>query len=198
MVNRMQTTAEKVEAMRGEWVCNAGNQFDHLLRFGCESPIEELFLAAMLTGKTSGSWGLCDQDQSSALYALRTELASPKAMYANSVCLYDECYGARCVPQCNAFVAGALYRIDFAFFSDLRRYAVELDGHDFHERTKHQAARDKSRDRALTANGWTCLRFAGSEVYADPVACAEQIQRLIVKDSEEWFAGVSSAKKGRP
>lgn len=49
---------------------------------------------------------------------------------------------------------------------------IEIDGHDFHERTKEQAAADRSRDRELTANGFRVIRFTGSEVYADPTRCA--------------------------
>jgi very-short-patch-repair endonuclease len=52
---------------------------------------------------------------------------------------------------------------------------VECDGHDFHERTKEQAARDRSRDRRLQAAGHHVLRFTGSEIYRDPMKCAEEV-----------------------
>lgn len=51
---------------------------------------------------------------------------------------------------------------------------VELDGHTFHERTKHQAKADKSRDRWLTNQNYRVIRFTGSEVYADPFKCANE------------------------
>jgi very-short-patch-repair endonuclease len=53
--------------------------------------------------------------------------------------------------------------------------AVECDGHDFHERTKEQAARDRSRDRALQAAGYTVMRFTGSELYRDPMRCVREV-----------------------
>lgn len=56
---------------------------------------------------------------------------------------------------------------------------VELDGHEFHERTKEQAQRDKSRDRQLQALGWKVLRFTGTEVYRDPRACALEVVRVL-------------------
>ena len=56
-----------------------------------------------------------------------------------------------------------------------RKLIVECDGHDFHERTKEQAARDRSRDRALTALGLEMFRFTGSELWRDPMGCAEQV-----------------------
>lgn len=52
---------------------------------------------------------------------------------------------------------------------------VECDGHDFHERTKVQAARDRSRDRAAAIEGLTVLRFTGSELWNDPFGCAGQV-----------------------
>ena len=52
------------------------------------------------------------------------------------------------------------------------RLAVECDGHDFHERTKEQAARDRSRDRELQDAGVTIYRFTGSEIHNDPIGCA--------------------------
>lgn len=69
------------------------------------------------------------------------------------------------------------YRLDFAVTDAHFKWkiAVECDGHEFHERTKDQAQRDKSRDRYLAADGWSVLRFTGSEINRDPVACASQI-----------------------
>jgi very-short-patch-repair endonuclease len=51
---------------------------------------------------------------------------------------------------------------------------IECDGHDFHERTKEQAARDRGRDRAMTAAGLHVLRFTGSEIWKDPLKCATE------------------------
>lgn len=55
------------------------------------------------------------------------------------------------------------------------RVAIECDGHDFHEKTKQQAARDKRRDRELTFLGMPVLRFTGSEIWAGPTACARPV-----------------------
>lgn len=60
-----------------------------------------------------------------------------------------------------------------------RPIAVELDGHDFHERTKAQAAHDKKRDRFFVAQGIVLLRFTGSEVTRDAVACANEVCLLM-------------------
>lgn len=63
---------------------------------------------------------------------------------------------------------------------------VECDGHDFHERTKEQAANDRSRDRAATLAGYTVMRFTGSELWRDPWGCAAQAIRWA--DQTQWGA----------
>jgi very-short-patch-repair endonuclease len=42
---------------------------------------------------------------------------------------------------------------------------IEIDGHDFHERTKEQARSDKQRERAIVRAGTTVVRFSGSEIF---------------------------------
>ena len=74
---------------------------------------------------------------------------------------------------------GRRVRLDFALTGcQGSRVAIEVDGHNFHERTKEQAALDRSRDRGLTLAGWSVLRFTGSEVWHDPESCAMQVLRL--------------------
>lgn len=55
------------------------------------------------------------------------------------------------------------------------RLAIECDGHDYHERTKDQARRDKRRDRWFQTHGITVLRFTGSEIWENPSSCIDQI-----------------------
>lgn len=70
------------------------------------------------------------------------------------------------------------YRLDFAIFHSADRavkIAVECDGHEFHERTKDQAQRDKARDRMLQQLGYKAIRYTGSEIYRKPVESAHDI-----------------------
>jgi very-short-patch-repair endonuclease len=75
------------------------------------------------------------------------------------------------------------YRADFlvwvGYGDKFRGVVVECDGHDFHEKTKEQAARDKSRDRAILESGYSVMRFTGSEIFKDPDACAKQVQKVM-------------------
>lgn len=76
-------------------------------------------------------------------------------------------------------VGNRTFRLDFAIFTYWgEKIAVEVDGHEFHEKTKEQAARDKSRDRELITSGWTVVRFTGSEIWKDPEGCVGQIDRV--------------------
>jgi very-short-patch-repair endonuclease len=88
------------------------------------------------------------------------------------------------MPQHPVEVCGNRYRLDFMLQpSDERmrrlydaglnwtKVAVELDGHEFHERTKEQVERRNMRDRHLQADGWLILHYSGSELVRDPVAC---------------------------
>ncbi|HEY3315206.1 MAG TPA: DUF559 domain-containing protein [Bacillota bacterium] len=72
------------------------------------------------------------------------------------------------------------YRVDFWMtFADGKgpSLAIECDGHDFHERTKEQAARDRQRDRHLLEAGHHVLHFTGSEIWKDPQGCASEALR---------------------
>lgn len=64
--------------------------------------------------------------------------------------------------------------------------AVECDGHDFHERTKEQAARDRQRDRALQEKNVAVFRFTGSELYRDPWKCAAQVVEWAEQARVRW------------
>ncbi|WP_315833926.1 DUF559 domain-containing protein [Bradyrhizobium prioriisuperbiae] len=56
-----------------------------------------------------------------------------------------------------------------------RKLIVECDGHDFHERTKEQASKDRGRDREAQTSGFEIFRFTGSELWRDPMGCAKQV-----------------------
>lgn len=85
--------------------------------------------------------------------------------------------------------AGQNYRLDFAlkpseystFLAELAKHpqcphiAVELDGHDFHEKTKEQATYRNRRDRDLQAAGWVVLHVSGSEFNANPERVVKEI-----------------------
>ena len=95
------------------------------------------------------------------------------------------------------------YRLDFLFKlclqGDYRLLAVECDGHEFHERTKEQAARDRSRDRVLVEAGVPVIRFTASEIYCDPQNCADEVVNHLAALNRDLLAAHGlGARAGRP
>jgi hypothetical protein len=82
-------------------------------------------------------------------------------------------------PQYPVFSDDREFRCDFRFelhdSGSLQVVYVETDGHDWHEKTQEQVARDRSRERSITRTGNPVLRFTGSEVWASPRRCEREI-----------------------
>jgi very-short-patch-repair endonuclease len=130
----------------------------------CESPIEIALGAAILMGMQMACVGsndamlLCDQQEE--------EKNSNKFFF-----LFMPQYSWRS------------FRIDWVIKIEKLRQPyvfIECDGHDFHERTADQAARDRSRDRAIQEADIPVLRFTGREIYRDVQACAGQAMDMCV------------------
>jgi len=122
----------------------------------CESPIEARLGAAMLFyDKFNGMPGfpliLAGQDES---WPSGCRLLTPQYQFQQ-------------------------YRIDWVIREDERLTFIECDGHDFHERTKAQAGRDKLKDRTIQGAGHPILRFTGSEIFEDALYCAAQISEFV-------------------
>jgi len=93
----------------------------------------------------------------------------------------DEQHGVKIQPQKQLTLDGISYAIDFIVESPDGRVklAIELDGHDFHERTKEQAAYDRARERKLVRHGHTIFRFTGSEIVRNPRGCVDEVVGLL-------------------
>jgi len=141
----------------------------------CQSPIEQLFLAtlAMQTPERGDLFHrikICREDADTEVMAWVDRQQEPVFF------LHQQMKVAK-------------FRLDFALIHGTRRVAVECDGHDFHEKTKEQAARDKKRDRELTADGWRVLRFTGSEIHRDADRCAGEVVSLLPIPPMKEFVG---------
>jgi hypothetical protein len=152
----------------------------------CESPIERLFLSALITLESNYACSMIIHGKSSTL-----DLLSGMEMDLH---IY---------PQ---HVIGD-FRTDFLLEFEHTTYIsnkrptgvtddpvkrkcsliVECDGHDFHERTKEQASRDKERDRVLQSCGYRVFRFTGSDIHRDSIKCAKEcvdyLHREVIKDT---------------
>lgn len=131
-----------------------------------QSPIEVLFFQCLQAHM------ICFQDNPT-IFASRDIPVSKKLFVTHGV--------AVCLCQ----VTLLDWPVDFAFYA--RRYstggisilAIECDGHEFHERTPGQAARDRSRDRRLQEAGITVMRFTGSELHRNAWGCFAEVLRWV-------------------
>lgn len=58
-----------------------------------------------------------------------------------------------------------------------KKMVLECDGHDYHDRTKEQARKDRGRDRTLQSLGYLVYRYTGSDIWSDVFRCAHQAVR---------------------
>lgn len=185
-------TNEKVEEFLKERLERAREYAEHCndrIRKGlalCESPVEELFLVHCLD----------------SFDAIQIDIESMPFHYLFRF-MYPEIerFRFRLFPQYRVQNPGWTlgsgpnqYRLDFAVTIErdesgggdrftYRRIAIEVDGHDFHERTKEQAQRDKARDRNLVSDGWQILRYTGSEIYASPEEIVFNLEAYLVSQA---------------
>lgn len=87
-------------------------------------------------------------------------------------------------PQAEVVVSGELFRVDFlikpiekeiAALREWKPIAVEVDGHEFHERTPEQVAYRDRRDRLLQFAGWQVFHFSFKEFTANPKQCVSDV-----------------------
>jgi very-short-patch-repair endonuclease len=100
------------------------------------------------------------------------------------------------------------YRADFLITQEVRlelskhytqisALIVEVDGHEFHERTKEQAQRDRERDRILVQAGYTVFRFTGSEIYHNLNKAIDSIMVFLNSRSSEALLNYQKEQKSK-
>jgi hypothetical protein len=114
-------------------------------------------------------------------------------------------------------VNGRTYRLDFRLWpvSDrtvdaisgvrnagvkIANLAVELDGHDFHEKTKEQVTYRNVRDRDLQMAGWQVFHISGSELVRDPERAVRHVLEgcaQIHRQAEEAFNSLNGVRPPR-
>jgi len=138
--------------------------FCNLLEVGVESPIEDMFWIA-----------------ANALCASEFLDVNPgfRIGQDGKPCLADGIY---IKPQARI----GKFRADFLISQvgigpdeHLRPVVVELDGHDFHDKDKHQRSYEKARDRNFVKQGFQVLHFTGSDVVKDPFEVAYEALDLV-------------------
>lgn len=73
---------------------------------------------------------------------------------------------------------------------------IEMDGHDFHEKTKEQVTYRNQRDRDLQRVGWRIFHFSGSEFVRHPQRCVEEVYRAADSAYMDFAGAVIRSKAG--
>jgi len=150
-------------------------QFEPALRDACL----KVWLAR--TAKRVGEWSPIEFAFARA-FLMENFFLGKDAYYFNSTWFSCDDQRKRLRRTIESEVEVGPYRIDFLLVDTYGprsvMCAIECDGHEFHERSKAQAARDRKRDRDLQGRGYSVLRFTGSELWADPHACAREVFKL--------------------
>ena len=173
--------AEQVTDRLAAEVASQAAMYERVAQYG-DTPIERLLFGAMFL-----SIKYLKQDYfTQMVITTEDKMAARRAMRSSNPGLF--CGHNTIFAQTQVDVAG--WRADFVFEAygtidhalevgrkepTWDRLIVECDGHDFHERTKEQAARDRERDRAAQLAGMEIFRFTGSELWRDPLGSANQI-----------------------
>lgn len=70
------------------------------------------------------------------------------------------------------------------------KIAVEVDGHEFHEKTREQVAHRNRRDRDLQTDGWKVFHFSGAEIVRDPKRCATEVLTYSARQAQSMWSAV--------
>jgi superfamily II DNA or RNA helicase len=86
------------------------------------------------------------------------------------------------MPQTEVQCGERLYRVDYTIIGQQLRFAVELDGFEFHG---HRAAfnYDRLRQNDLQAAGWRVIRFSYDAIRLETARCITQLQTMLASDS---------------
>jgi very-short-patch-repair endonuclease len=174
-----QRLANFIEDSYQNWVefvkYRVAEDLEPILR-ACESPIEKYLAVALYfytLPSNLRSGGHCKWHSSGTPVPTPNDVPDP---------LLSDVY-AHLFQQVE--VLSGRYRLDFLLVAKPKTVAkpifiaIECDGHDFHEKTKEQAQRDRERDRALQAAGYLVFRYTGREIYQNATACTDEIVRFL-------------------
>lgn len=163
-----------------DYIDTFNDRMDRIITHWEASPIEKLMHVHLLASE----WGFWDIDNMNVCSVIPDIFKLDKAIELTRSDGGFYLYRQLPIKQ---------YRADFAIVigqpyhdkNDVLKIVIECDGHDFHERTKHQASRDKKRDREMQKLGWLVFRFTGSDIYNRGEECAQEIADYCA----EWYEG---------
>jgi hypothetical protein len=92
------------------------------------------------------------------------------------------------------------YRFDFAVsnYRTGRKVAIELDGHEWHERTREQVEARNLRDRRMQLHNWKIIHYSGAEVIRDGIGAAATAWHLAVHTNNDISTGETPGQERQP
>lgn len=147
----------------------------------CESPLESRLLICM----GYRGWHLVDASDWTEAHRF-AHLTGTSKTPKHVTAMFNGHLQALMLTQAQITSGSNRWRADCAIFVGRTGIVVELDGHPFHERTADQVLRDRSRDRAMTIDGWKVLRFTGREVHSSVMDVAIEIADACEVALEEY------------
>ena len=170
------TVDDKIEELLDNALLGLKEEITFRANYGDLSPIEKLMRGAFLAKQIHSSHWLSVDFLNSEPGQFSLEKLNGLSPHA------FEGWRLTVFPQ----VAIGPYRADFVVLASIKDndtgdelsrplLVVECDGHEFHEKTKEQAARDKARDRYMTGLHVPVMRFTGREIWRSPTDCVEEV-----------------------
>ncbi|MBV9851812.1 MAG: DUF559 domain-containing protein [Armatimonadetes bacterium] len=179
-----------LRALMYEYLYHAQNDIDFTFS-KCQSPIEAILLGALiivgakknLTLRLNSKalrWprGMIHRSHNSSVAVSiepQAEVGEHRVDFLLRYQHISTAYPPEAIEQRAPFI-GFIAHPELATHEKHRKQLiVECDGHEFHEKTRAQVARDKQRDRYLQKLGYKVFRFSGSEINQDAISCALEV-----------------------
>lgn len=128
------------------------------LKVYCQSPIEEIMFAALVMKSI-------DFEKDHVYYKI-----CPIPQYQTEVDNYVSDFSVEL--------------LNYLTGKPITSVLVECDGHNYHEVTKQQVTKRNERDLNLKKAGYDILHFSGSQIYNEPMKCAEDIFEYLVSKTK--------------
>ena len=75
-------------------------------------------------------------------------------------------------------------KLKHVYYKNPLKLVIECDGHDFHEKTPEQVTRNNQRDYDLKMADYDVIHFSGSQIYQNPLKCAQDTYDYIMSKVE--------------
>jgi very-short-patch-repair endonuclease len=166
-----------------------------------EATTQFLIFESLCTKAKEILWSFISGSKNDFLYSKRLysfEGLTPIEQIFNAIlCIYEyvsnESFYFEIIPQYEIQIRDKTYIADFCcksfvfdgtdWFLD-KNIVIECDGYESHH-TKEQRNRDIYRENELKLNGYSVIRFTGTQIYNNPYSCFEKALYFIIDENKK-------------